>query len=79
MMSTISLSFPESLHKQLHELAKREGISIDQLAATALGEKMAAMMTQDYLDQKAGRGSRAKFENALAKVKDVEPVPDDRL
>jgi hypothetical protein len=72
-MSTLSLRLPESLHKQLRELAQSEGISINQLAASALGEKMAALMTQDYLEQRAQRGSRDKFEKVLAKVKDDEP------
>lgn len=78
-MSTLSLRLPESLHKQLRELAQKEGISINQLAASALGEKMAALMTQDYLEQRAQRGSRSKFEKALSKVKDTEPEPQDKL
>lgn len=72
-MSTLSLKIPESLHKQARELAKSEGISINQLVASALGEKMVALMTQDYLEQRAKRGDRAAFEAALSKVKNVEP------
>jgi hypothetical protein len=78
-MSTLSLRLPESLHKQLRELAQSEGISINQLAASALGEKMAALMTQDYLEQRAQHGSRSKFEKALSKVKNTEPEPQDKL
>ena len=52
-MSTLSLRLPESLHKQLRELAKKEGVSINQLATSALGEKIAALMTEDYLEQRA--------------------------
>ena len=79
-MSTISLRLPESLHKQLRELARREGISINQFAATALAEKMAALMTSEYLEERARRGSRSKFEQALSKVRStVEPEETDRL
>lgn len=78
-MSTLSLRLPESLHKQLRELAKSEGVSINQLAASALGEKMAALMTEDHLAQKAARGSRSKLEKALSKVKDVAPEAHDEL
>ncbi len=67
-MSTISLRLPESLHKQLREFAQKEGISINQLAASALAEKMAALATSDYLKTRAERGSREKFEAALAQV-----------
>ncbi len=79
-MSTISLRLPESLHRQLRELARQEGISINQFAATALAEKMAALMTSDYLEQRALGGSRAKFEQAFAKVsRTAEPQPGDEL
>lgn len=78
-MSTLSLRLPNSLHKQLRVLAKREGVSINQLIASAVGEKMAALMTSEYLEERARRGSRAAFEAVLAKVPDVEPSEDDRL
>lgn len=78
-MSTISLRLPESLHRQIRELAKQEGISINQFAATALAEKMAALMAGEYLEQRARRGDREKFERALSKVSDRPPEPQDQL
>ncbi len=41
-MGVISIRLPESLHKQLREVAKKEGISINQIAASALSEKLSA-------------------------------------
>lgn len=67
-MSTISLRLPESLHKQARELAKQEDISINQLISTALAEKMSALMTSDYLRDRASRGDRQKFQRVLRKV-----------
>jgi hypothetical protein len=64
-MSTISLRLPESLHKQARELAAQEGISINQLIATSLAEKMSALMTGEYLAERAARGSRRKFERVF--------------
>ncbi|MGH7719762.1 MAG: toxin-antitoxin system HicB family antitoxin [Gemmatimonadaceae bacterium] len=80
-MSSISLRLPESLHKQARELAKREDISINQLIATALAEKMAALMTGEYLAERAERGSRRKFEQVLSKVRarNAEPLAGDEL
>lgn len=78
-MSTLSLRLPNSLHKQLKALAKREGVSINQLIASAVGEKMAALMTNEYLEERARRGKRAAFEAVLAKVRDVESPEYDRL
>jgi hypothetical protein len=73
-MSTISLRLPESLHRQARELAEKEGISINQLIATSLAEKMSALMTGEYLEERARRGSRKAFQRVLRKVKDREPI-----
>jgi predicted DNA-binding ribbon-helix-helix protein len=76
-MSTISLRLPESLHKQARELAEKEGISINQLIATSLAEKMSALMTHEYLEARAKRGSRKAFQSVLKKVKDRAPTLGD--
>jgi len=76
-MSTISLRLPESLHKKVRELAKAEDVSINQLISTALAEKMSALMTADYLVERAARGDRGKFERAMGKVRDTEPDDSD--
>jgi len=78
-MSTLSLRLPNSLHKQARKLAREEGISINQLVTTALAEKMSALMTVDYLEERAARGSRERFEAVLAKVPAREPEDHDRL
>lgn len=78
-MSTLSVRLPDSLHRQIRRLAQQEGISINQFISTAAAEKMAALMTLDYLEERAKRGSREKFEAALAKLPDVEPESHDRL
>ncbi len=78
-MSTLSLRLPELLHKQLREMAMQEGISINQFAATAIAEKMSALLTGSYLEQKAARGSRERFEQALAKVSAAPAEAHDQL
>jgi hypothetical protein len=44
----------------LEELAEREGITVEQFITTAVAEKMAALMTESYLAERAKRGNRAK-------------------
>ena len=78
-MSTLSLRLPDSLHRHLKELASRDGISINQFIATAVAEKMAALMTADYLQTRAQRGERAKYDAALSQVPDIDPEEHDRL
>ena len=57
-MSTLSLRLPDSLHKQVRLLARREGISINQLIASAAAEKVTALMTEEYLAERSNRGRR---------------------
>ena len=78
-MSTLSVRLPESLHKRIKELADKEGVSMNQFITLAVAEKMSALLTVDYLEARAKRGSRGKFEAVLAKVPDREPLPGDEL
>ena len=61
---------PNSLHEAVRELAKQDNVSINQFIALALAEKVSALKTEEYLTERAQRGSRAKFDAALADVPD---------
>ncbi len=78
-MSTISLRLPDSLHERVRELAKEDNISINQFVATALAEKMSALLTEEYLTERAKKGSKKKFKAALSKIKNVAPEEADAL
>jgi hypothetical protein len=78
-MSTLSLRLPESLHRRLSELADKEGVSINQLISSAVAEKMSALLAEEYLAERAARATRSRFDEALAKVPDVEPASQDRV
>ena len=78
-MSTLSLRLPDSLHNQIRLLAKQEGVSINQLIASAAAEKVAALLTEEYLEMRARRSSREKYRAVLNKVPDAAPVPEDEI
>jgi hypothetical protein len=78
-MSTMSLRLPESLHEKVRELAEREGISINQQVTTAHAEKISALLTQEYLEARAARGSRQEFRKILGEVPQADPDPGDEL
>jgi HicB family len=71
-MSALSIRLPESLHRNAGVYAEQEGVSVNQLIATALAEKPAALGAQDCLASLAARASKAKFKRALAQVPDAE-------
>ena len=76
-MSMMSLRLPDSLHRKVRELAAKESISINQFIATAVAEKMSALLTEDYLTERARRANPAAFDRILARVPDVPPTPGD--
>ena len=76
-MGALSLRLPESLHRKVRELAEREDVSINQFIATAVAEKMSALLTLEYLEQRAQRGSRAHLRSVLRRVPDAPPLPGD--
>jgi len=78
-MNELTVQFPESLHRSIKALAEKEGWSIDQFLASAAAEKMAALMTLDYLRREAALGRREDFERLLAAVPHREPDESDRL
>ncbi|MBM4032927.1 MAG: toxin-antitoxin system HicB family antitoxin [Planctomycetes bacterium] len=77
-MSALSIRLPDSLHHRARELARRERVSINQLVASAVGEKIAALDAADYLESRAARATRARFRRALARVPDAAPEPKDQ-
>jgi predicted transcriptional regulator len=75
----MSVRLPESLHKKLKELAEKEGVSMNQFITLAVSEKMSALLTVDYLKERADRADKHKFETIMANVPDTEPDEYDKL
>lgn len=78
-MSTVSIYLPHSLKHKAEEVAQQDGISFDQFVASAVAEKLSALLTADYLRQRAERSSQDAFEQGLAEIPDVEPEDYDTL
>jgi len=78
-MSTINIRLPKSLHKAIRDLAKEEQISINQFVATALAEKISALMTGLLMKRAKRAPSRKEFEAIMQKVPDVPADKEDQL
>ncbi len=76
-MSMLSLRLPDSLHRMVRDVAAKDSISINQFIATAVAEKMSALLTEEYLEQRARRADSAGFDRILSRVPDVPPLPGD--
>ena len=78
-MTALTLRLPHSLHAKIREIAARDGISVNHFIASAVGEKMAAVLTVDYLRQEAALGNRGAFEQWLFAVPAALPRQGDEL
>jgi predicted transcriptional regulator len=67
-MGTLSIRVPDSLHERLKQLSKKEKVSINQLIASAVTEKIAALETEEYLSKRAEKGDLEKYRKVLEKV-----------
>lgn len=76
-MNALTIRLPASLHQNIKELAKREGMSVNQFIASAATEKMASVLTVEFLSREAAAGRREDFDRFLAAVPDVEPQARD--
>ena len=79
IMSALSLRLPESIHRHIKEVAKMEGVSINQFISSAVSEKISALMTEDYLMTRAKRAKKEDLGKILAKVPSRKPLPGDEL
>jgi hypothetical protein len=70
-MSMVSLRLSESLHEAARQLAEKEEISLNQLIATALAEKLSALSAEEIIRERAKRGDRSKFLAALDRSPDA--------
>ena len=78
-MSTLSIRLPNSIHQHAKRLAHDEGVSINQLISSALAEKLSALDTERYLNERAERGKKVDLDAILAKIPFIEPGPRDRI
>jgi hypothetical protein len=78
-MSALSLRLPQSIHHHIREIARKEGVSINQFISSAVSEKISALMTEDYLNKRAKKAKKEDFRKVLAKVPGRKPLPGDEL
>ncbi|MBI3014241.1 MAG: toxin-antitoxin system HicB family antitoxin [Candidatus Tectomicrobia bacterium] len=78
-MGAVRLRLPDSIHRHIKEIARREGVSINQFISSAVSEKISAILTEEYLTTRAKRATKGDLKRILAKVPDREPLPGDEF
>jgi predicted transcriptional regulator len=76
-MTALTIRLPNSVHQKIKELAERDDISVNQFIASAAAEKMASVLTLDYLKSEAAKGKRSDFERYMQMVPDAPAQAGD--
>lgn len=76
-MGHLSLDLPNSIQRHLHKLAAAEGVSVEQFVASAITEKVSALLAEDYLRRHAARTNPAAMQAVLDKVPFRPPLLGD--
>ena len=78
--SNFALRVPPTLLAEARKAAESEGVALNQLITLALAEKVSAMRTQEYFEERARRANPAKVSRILARVgKGNPPIEGDEL
>jgi hypothetical protein len=72
----LTISVSEELYRRATEVAVEANISIEDLFASALEERLLEL---ERLKERAARGSYERFQRVMSKVPAVEPQEYDRL
>jgi len=63
--STYPLRLPKSIKAAAEKIAREEGVSMNQFIATAVAEKLAAMKTATFFNERRQRADLATFSELL--------------
>jgi hypothetical protein len=71
----VTINVPEELYQRAKQIAAQENVSVEELFASALEERV---LEFERLKERASRGSYEKFRRVMAKIPAVEPPEYDR-
>ena len=78
-MSSMNLRLPDSIHRHIREIAKRDGVSINLFITSAVVEKISALTTEDYIAGRARNTRKGAFKKVLDRVPKRKPLTGDEF
>ncbi len=79
-MSVLNIDLPNSLRQRLEEIAKNEGVSVNELVIEMVNKISANKVLEKLKQEASRRDTRKSFEKFLQAVPDVEPEnPLDKI
>ena len=77
--SNYALRLLTSLKAEAEKVVAEEGTTLNQFINVAVAEKLAALRTARYFQERAARADLAVFDQLLARAGEEPPCPGDKL
>ena len=77
--STFPLRLPVSMKTALEKISELDGTSMNQFLVIAAAEKIAAMETERFFEERSKRSDRKAFRRILNRKGGEPPRPDDTI
>ena len=77
--ATYPLRLPRSLKEAVSEAAENDGVSINQFIAIAVAEKLAALKTARFFNERQKQADMDTFKRILTRQGGQEPCEGDEL
>ena len=77
--AVIQLRLPRSVKNGVERWAKLDGTSMNQLIASAVAEKLSALETAEFFEERARRADVATFDRIMARAGGEPPQAGDDL
>ncbi|HSU62186.1 MAG TPA: hypothetical protein VLI55_22950 [Bryobacteraceae bacterium] len=77
--TTYPLRLPRSLKKAVERLSRQDGTSINQFVATAVAEKVSALETARFFQDRKARSDFNAFDKLMKRRGGERPREDDEL
>ncbi len=78
-VATFPLRLPVSLKQALERISERDGTSMNQFLVIAAAEKIAAMETERFFEERRKRADDEAFLRILNRKGGEAPRPEDRI
>lgn len=78
-MSALTIELPDELHQKAREVAAAKRLSMDALVTIALAQSLSRIVSDPYLEERAGRATGEGIKDFLSQVPNAELIESDRL
>ena len=78
-MKTIQIRVPDYIHERIKELAKEEGISMNNFIVSSVSNEVVRQETRDFFKKASAIFDPGAFAEALAAIPDAPVHESDRI